>query len=217
MADLREAYLTHAADLEAPAHWSGPPEMVDRIAAALGTRPNHLVMDVGAGIGGPARRLAELVGCRVIAVDLLPELVTRIPATPGPAMVQGVGGGAEALPFADHVADQIWCLGMVAHLPDLGAFAREIRRVVRPGGAVAVTEGFSDHEAPPRFAASAPRPWRALPTQELVDALGAARFASVEVHPWPGHGIPGALEARDPLLQADLADGRLTPRLVLVR
>ncbi|MGH2661952.1 MAG: class I SAM-dependent methyltransferase [Actinomycetota bacterium] len=217
MADLREAYLTQAADLEAPVHWSGPPEMVDRIAAIVGTRPDHLVVDVGAGVGGPARRLAELVGCRVIAVDLLPELVARIEAPPGPGTVRGVAGTATALPFADRVADQIWCLGMVAHLPDLGAFAREVRRAMRPGGALAVTEAFADHQASARFAASAPRPWRALPTEELVHALHAAGLVSVEVHTWPGHGIPGALKTRDPLLSSDLAEGRLTPRLVLAR
>lgn len=72
--DLSTHYLSQAAG--SSEHWSGPPEMVERIAAYATTGPGCRVMDAGCGIGGPARRLAKMTGCEVMAVDLLPRLLS---------------------------------------------------------------------------------------------------------------------------------------------
>jgi sarcosine/dimethylglycine N-methyltransferase len=221
MRALWEVYEGQAASArvsEPSEHWSGPPGMVERIAGVVGTRADHVVLDVGAGVGGPARRLARLVGCRVLAVDLLPEVVARgARRAVHENRVAFAAGSAASLPVRSGAADQLWSLGMVGHVPDIDAFCSEAIRVVRPGGAVALTEALWDGRRDPRFSGSAPFPWRALAPEWLVAALRGAGFASVRVLPWPGHRLPGSGPPSHPALAADLADGRLVPRLLVAR
>jgi SAM-dependent methyltransferase len=217
MSDMAHAYLGQAlaGDRE---HWSGPPEMVERIAETVRTGPDDVVVDIGAGLGGPARRLARLTGCRVFAVDALPEVLLhgkrRARAAADEERVTFVAGSAESLPLRSGVADQAWSLGVVAHIEDNEKFAKEVLRVLRPGGVLVLTESFWEGHATPRFARSAPQPWRALRSTALVSALKAAGLDRIEVGPWPGHGISGSLDAVDPSMRADLADGRLVPLMV---
>jgi SAM-dependent methyltransferase len=215
--DLTRVYGSQATDPELSEHWSGPPAMVDRLAEELDVGPADLVLDAGCGVGGPARRLRRLVGCRVVGIDLLVPVVreARRRSVEDGSGVGFAAGSAAALPVGDGSVDQVWSLGVVAHL-DVGAFAWEAARVLRPGGILAVTEAFWDGRRSPRFEGSAPGPWSPL----TVEALGAElRDAGlhVEVRAWPGEGIPGALDAEAADLRADLADGRLTPALVLGR
>jgi SAM-dependent methyltransferase len=216
--DLAEVYRGQAADGARPEHWSGPPEMVDRLAEVVGVDAGDHVLDLGCGVGGPARRLQALTGCRVTGIDLLPDVVSearrRSAAEGEPLPV--AAAAATALPFAPGSFDHAWALGVVAHLGDLEAFGREAVRVLRPGGVLAVTEAFWEGQRRPRFQETAPRPWRPLMVAELEEALLAVGLR-VERRPWPGAGVPGALDASDLALRADLADGRLAPHLVLGR
>jgi ubiquinone/menaquinone biosynthesis C-methylase UbiE len=177
-----------------------------------------VVLDVGAGVGGPARRLARLVGCRVLAVDLLPEVIAR---GAGRAVhedrVAYAAGSAAGLPVRSGAVDQVWSLGVVGHVPDIDAFCSETARVVRPSGTIALTEALWDGRRESRFSSSAPFPWRALTSEWLAAALRNAGFASVRVLPWPGHGLPGSGPPSHPALAADLGDGRLVPRLLVGR
>jgi SAM-dependent methyltransferase len=215
--DLTRVYGSQATDRELSEHWSGPPAMVDRLAEELDVGPSDLVIDVGCGVAGPARRLRRLVGCRVVGIDLLVAVVreARRRAVEERSPVAFVVGSAAALPVAAGSVDQVWSLGVVAHL-DVRAFAEEATRVLLPGGVVAVTEAFWDGRRTPRFEGSAPSPWKPL-TVEAVDAEFRDAGLDVEVRAWPGEGIPGALDAEDADLRADLADGRLAPALVVGR
>jgi SAM-dependent methyltransferase len=213
--DLSTHYLSQAAGRSE--HWSGPPEIVERIAAYAATGPGCRVMDAGCGIGGPARRLANLTGCEVIAVDFLPRLLSIARDRAGVGCVRVVAADVAALPFADGTIDQVWCLGVVGHLPDLLGFGREAVRVLRPGGVILVTEALWDGIRPPRFARSAPSPWHALTQNVLLSFLEASGLIEARILPWPGAGIPGALDADDALLRRDLADRRLVPVLVAAR
>jgi SAM-dependent methyltransferase len=213
MPTISEAYIGQAAAL-ATEHWSGPPEMTDRLAALLRPGPGDLVLDVGCGVGGPAARLVSLTGCTVLGIDPLEPLVVEAARRPGLLLAVGAG---ESLPVADGSVDQVWALGVVAHLRDLGAFARGVARVLRPGGSVAITEAFRGAGPQPRFAASAPRPWRALSAGGVAEELRAAGLEAVRGLPWPGDGLPGALDAADPDLRRDLRDARLVPALLVAR
>ncbi|HEX2069811.1 MAG TPA: methyltransferase domain-containing protein, partial [Actinomycetota bacterium] len=125
-----------------------------------------------------------------------------------------IGGSAEALPLRSELANQAWSLGVVAHIEDNETFAQEVFRVLRPGGVFVLTESFWEGHDAPRFARSAPQPWRALRSTELVSVMKAAGLDRIEVGPWPGHGISGSLDAVDPAMRADLADGRLVPLMI---
>ena len=200
-------------------HWAGPPEMVDCIAALASTQADHVVLDVGCGVGGPARRLASARGCRVVGVDVVPELLALGTRDAGGGGRDGarpavfVAASALALPFPAATFDQLWCLGAVAHLPDLVAFAREAFRVLAAGGVACLTEAFWEGSRPPRFSATAPDPWRPVTVAGLTVEMYAAGFRQVERRPWPG-GSPPA-EASDAGLQADFVDGVLVPALVV--
>lgn len=79
---------------------------------------------------------------------------------------------------------------------------------------ILVTEALWDGIRPPRFARSAPSPWHALTQNLLLSFLEASGLIEARILPWPGAGIPGALDADDALLRRDLADRRLVPVLV---
>jgi SAM-dependent methyltransferase len=215
--DLAQAYGSQATDGQLSEHWSGPPAMVDRLVAELGVGPSDLVVDVGCGVGGPARRLRRQAGCRVVGLDLLAPVLgeARRRSVEEGSAVGFVAGSAVALPVRDGSVDLVWSLGVVAHL-DVRAFAGEVARVLRSGGVLAVTEAFWDGRRVPRFAGSAPRPWRPVTVKALSAELRRTGITA-EIREWPGAGLPGALEARDPELRADLADGRLAPGLVVGR
>lgn len=188
MSDLATTYVAQARDPARGEHWSGPAEMVDRLALLFPPGPGDLVLDVGCGLGGPARRLAARTGCRVLGLDLLAPVLAVAASRPRPGRgwVGFAAGIAARLPVRDGAAGQVWALGVAAHLPDLGAFAAEALRALRPGGAVLVTEGFWDGGRPPRFARSAPAPWHPVTAAGLAGLLRAAGLAEVRIEPWPG-------------------------------
>src|SRR2546421_5073462 len=140
MPDLADVYRAQARP-GGSEHWSGPPQMVERIARTLGTAPTDLVVDVGCGVGGPAWRLAELVGCRVIGVDVVRDVVRSGTRRFG-RRVRFVGGAAEALPLRSGIADQLWSLGTAAHVLEQARMGTEVARVLRSGGSLAITEAF---------------------------------------------------------------------------
>lgn len=221
--EMEAVYEAQAIDATHPDHWSGPPEMVDRIAERLRTGTGDVVLDVGCGVGGPARRLAALTGCTVLAVDRLERVVmqgarrTDVAIVPDTAVRRGrvrfAVACAEALPCADASVDQVWCLGVVAHVEDRVRFAEEAARVLRPGGALALTEGFVD--GTPRFLRSAPMPWHGVTPERLADELAQAGFEEISVERWPGGSADGPTGNDD--LDHDLRSGRIRPAMVLAR
>ena len=215
MQSLRQAYARQARTAGFSEHWSGPAEMVERIAALAGTRPDHRVLDLGAGVGGPARRLAALAGCRVVAIDLVEQAV-RVAARRGGA-VQYAVADAQALPLGPATIDQVWALGILAHLRDVRRALEGALRVLRPGGTLVATEVFRGSSEEPAFLRSAPKPWRPLDTAEAGRRLAAVGFRDVRLLDWPGHAVPQESPAIDPRLRADLAAGRLRSAMVLAR
>ena len=65
-----------------------------------------------------------------------------------PADVRALEGDACALPLPDAAADAAWLSLVIHHIQDLGAAAREIRRVLRPGAPVLIRQGYPDRYEP---------------------------------------------------------------------
>jgi SAM-dependent methyltransferase len=212
MRPLRETYERQARSPALSDHWSGPPQMVDRIARTIRTSSRHRVLDVGCGVGGPARRLVDLVGCEVVGIDVV-EPVVRAAGRRGGG-VRYVVATAEAIPLASASVDQTWMLGALAHAPDLGRALAELVRVLRPGGRLVATEAFWETPDHPRFLQSAPLPWRPLTAQGTGARVASAGFIDVRILDWPADGVawPGPT---DPRLAADLAAGRLRSRMIV--
>jgi ubiquinone/menaquinone biosynthesis C-methylase UbiE len=108
------------------------------LARDLGLEPGMELLDIGSGLGGPARYVAEAHGCRVTGVDVTETFVETANAlTQRCGLADKVSfrtASALALPFADGSFDRAMLIHVGMNVQDkMGLFA-EVRRVLRPGG-----------------------------------------------------------------------------------
>jgi SAM-dependent methyltransferase len=108
------------------------------LAGAAGLEPSTRVLDVGCGIGGPARYLATTFGCRVTGVDLSPGFIdaaTYLTARCGLSdRVTFQVGDALHLPFEDAAFDAVFLQHVAMNIEDRAALYAEVRRILAPGG-----------------------------------------------------------------------------------
>jgi ubiquinone/menaquinone biosynthesis C-methylase UbiE len=102
------------------------------------------LLDIGCGIGGPSRYLADRFGCSVIGIDLVP---VRVEIAQELATMTGMGdrvsygiADATALDFDDASFAHAWMLDVSVHIRDKRTLFGEIARVLRPGGLLVMHE-----------------------------------------------------------------------------
>jgi MPBQ/MSBQ methyltransferase len=167
------------------------------LAELADIEPGARVLDVGAGLAGPARFLAQRYAVQVTALDATArfcraaEMLTR--GTGLTDRVHIVEGDALALPFEDDSFDMCWTQAVTQNVADKRSFVDEIARVLKPSGRVAMFEIL----AGPGGALELPVPWADRADQswlvtggELRALLGAA---GLEVTTW--NEGPKAVEA----------------------
>ncbi|MEE2968906.1 MAG: methyltransferase domain-containing protein [Pseudomonadota bacterium] len=102
------------------------------------------VLDVGCGIGGPARYITRKFGCHVTGVDLTAEYIRAaevLTAQMGLSdQMDFECADALALPFADQSFDAVWSQNVSMNIPDSLALYREFHRVLKPGGKAFMAE-----------------------------------------------------------------------------
>jgi ubiquinone/menaquinone biosynthesis C-methylase UbiE len=102
------------------------------------------VLDVGCGIGGPARYLAHTYGCRVEGIDLTPELIeTGRVLTERCRLADRVVlqlGNALELPYPEQTFDVVWCQNVTMNIADKAGLLAGFYRVLKPGGLFTATE-----------------------------------------------------------------------------
>jgi ubiquinone/menaquinone biosynthesis C-methylase UbiE len=153
------------------------------LVALAGFEPGMRVLDVGGGIGGPARVLARERRCCVTVLDLTDEFcrvgadLTRRARLDG--LVQFRHGDATAMPFDAAAFDGAWTQHATMNIADKTRLYAEIHRVVRPGGVFAFHDILAGPAQPIRF----PVPWAREPAlshlsspDEMRALLRAAGF-----------------------------------------
>jgi SAM-dependent methyltransferase len=126
-----------------------------RLAELVGFTGTERVLDVGSGLGGPSRFLAWHYGCHVSGVDLtaefcqVAELLTRLTGLVG--KVDYRQGDALALPFDEMSFDVVWSENAAMNIADRGRLYREMRRVLKPGGRLALQEVAAGPGGAPYF------------------------------------------------------------------
>ena len=108
------------------------------LACAAGLEPSTRVLDLGCGIGGPARYLAATFGCKVTGVDLSPGFIdaaTYRTARCGLSdRVTFQVRDALHLPFEDAAFDAVFLQYVAMNVEDRIALYAEVRRILTPGG-----------------------------------------------------------------------------------
>jgi len=153
------------------------------LARLAGITGRDEVLDLGGGIGGPARMAAAAFGCRVTVLDLTPEFRGA-----GEELTRRMGlsdrvsfrvGDALQPPFLPASFDVVWTQHSSMNIPDKSGLYAAARRVLRPGGRLAIHEIVAGAGGPIEFPVPwAPRPELSflLPAEELRSAIREAGF-----------------------------------------
>jgi SAM-dependent methyltransferase len=134
----------------------------------LGLSPAFHVLDVGSGVGGPSRRLADAFGCRITGIDLTPEfcrvatmLATRVGLDGKVAYREG---NALAMPFEDASFDAAYTQHVAMNIEDKAGLYAEIARVLKPGAAFGIYDLLQGEGGEPMF----PVPWARTPETSFL-------------------------------------------------
>jgi ubiquinone/menaquinone biosynthesis C-methylase UbiE len=129
------------------------------VAGLANLKASDLVLDVGCGLGGTARYLAERYKCNVAGIDLTEEYISV-----GKKLTELIGlsdrvelshGSALELPYEDESFDIVWTEHVQMHIADKNRFYAEIARVLKPGGRLLFHDIFRGPGGPPLY----PTPW----------------------------------------------------------
>jgi SAM-dependent methyltransferase len=117
--------------------------LTDRLAELLDIGPGSRVLDLAAGRGHSAISLASRIGCRVVGIDLSAANVAVATERAAPAGVDGLTAfrvaDAESLED-DQGFDSVICECAFCLFPDKAAAARNISRLLRPGGRIGMSD-----------------------------------------------------------------------------
>lgn len=129
------------------------------LAAGLKPLTGDAVLDIGCGVGGPARWLADKFNCHVTGIDITPEyhLVSRNlnSLLSLKNKVQTICADAVALPFSDASFDLAYSQYVIMNVEDWTTFCNETSRILRPGSRYMISAVTRGAGPPPQY----PLPW----------------------------------------------------------
>ncbi|MGF1480464.1 MAG: methyltransferase domain-containing protein [Cyanophyceae cyanobacterium] len=170
-------------------HYGSPPQRKDFLVAKVDFvhemvkwgELHHLprgtaLLDVGCGIGGSSRILAQDYGFAVTGVTISPQQVKRAQElTPDEVNASFLVNDAMQLSFPDASFDVVWSVEAGPHMPNKAVFAQELMRVLKPGGVLVVAD-WNQRDTrlqPLNF-------WEKPVMRQLLDQWSHPAFASIE-------------------------------------
>lgn len=172
-------------------------EATEELAASLTVSPADHILDIGSGIGGPARYMANCFGCRVTGIDLTEEFcevaqhLTRLVGLEDRVSIRQ--GDALDMPFADAQFDGAYSMNVSMNIADKATFYNEIFRVLRPGAWLVLSEvarGSGDN-------VDYPAPWARTAASSFLATPDATR-AGLQAS---GFEVTSLREATDVMLE----------------
>ncbi|MDX3103520.1 class I SAM-dependent methyltransferase [Nonomuraea angiospora] len=115
---------------------SASPAALAWLAEACELAPGMRLLDVGAGVGGPAAWAAERFGVRPILIEPMPAAGRAAARLFGLPVIAADG---REIPLRPAAADAAWCLGVLCTVRDKAAVLREIHRVLKPGASLGLS------------------------------------------------------------------------------
>lgn len=159
-------------------------EATIEVAGVMHAGPSDHLLDIGSGIGGPARYFADRFGCKVTGIDLTEEFcavarhLTRLLGMQDRIAFEA--GDALAMPFPDATFDGAYSMNVSMNIADKSALYREIHRVLKPGAWLVLSEiargEGAELDYPTPWAASARTSFLSTP-EETRRGLAEAGFA----------------------------------------
>ena len=206
--DLHAADMLHMGGLAA----------TDELGALASIAKGNRILDVGSGVGGPARRFASKYGGSVVGIELsetLYETAVKLTNLVGLADdVRFVNGSALSLPFDDCEFDVVTMAHVAMQITEKEQLFGELARVLKPQGRLALHEIFGNEDL-----LHYPLPWATDATMSAVETVSecSSRLSSLgfDVSEFVDHSEAGRryhfrqIEAYD----AALADGSGTQGL----
>ncbi len=156
----------------------------EELAKALDIKSEDKVLDVGSGLGGPARFLAATYGCQVTGIDLTAQFVevsNMLAEKTGLAdKLHFDVGDAVHLPYPDGSFDIAWTQHVAMNIHDRDGLYASVFRVLKPGGSFAIYDVVATSDEPLTY----PVPWASDPSisflltaDQMRDSLHRAGFA----------------------------------------
>lgn len=149
----------------------------EAFVASLHLNSGSRVLDLGCGLGGPARFIAQTTGAQVTGIDLTEEFIET-----GRALTEMTGqgdlvrlavGSILNLPFEGGAFDAAMMIHVGMNISDKSRLAREAARVLRPGGRFGIYDVMRVGDQAPEF----PVPWASHPDQSALAPPEAYRTA----------------------------------------
>ncbi len=163
-------------------------EATRELARFSGLAKGMKVLDLGCGVGGPARVLAAEFGCNVTGIDLLEEYceaATMLTEHTGWShKVNFQQGDMTRLAFEDQTFDVVWTLHTIMNIEDKTKLFDSVFRIPKPGGRFALYEICAGANVPPYF----PVPWAGDASMSFLlspdDLRGRMKKSGFEERQW---------------------------------